>query len=41
MPCCPVRASRALLIGLEYVPSEMVVRCLSITQRAPAWELEP
>jgi hypothetical protein len=38
---CPVRASRAMLIGPGYVLSEVVVRCLSIAQHAPVQELEP
>jgi hypothetical protein len=41
MFCCSVWASRALLIGLEYIFSEEVVRCLSIAQRALVQELEP
>jgi hypothetical protein len=41
MSCCPIRASRALLIGTEHVLSEVVVRCLSIAQRAPVLEREP
>jgi hypothetical protein len=34
MSCCPVRASRALVIGPEYILSNGVVRCSSITPRA-------
>jgi hypothetical protein len=41
MSCCPIQASRALLIGSEYVLSEVVVRCLSIAQCTPVLELEP
>jgi hypothetical protein len=41
MSCFPVRTSCALLIGPRYVLSEVVVRCLSITQRAPVVEREP
>jgi hypothetical protein len=33
MLCCPIRAGYALLIGLEQVPVEVVVCCLSIAQR--------
>jgi hypothetical protein len=40
MSYCPTRASHALLIGLEYILSEVVVCCLSIAQRAPVWERE-
>jgi hypothetical protein len=39
--CCLVRASRALLIELEYVSSEVVARCLLITQRTSVLEREP
>jgi hypothetical protein len=38
---CSIQASRALLIGLEYILSEVVVRCLSIAQCALVWEREP
>jgi hypothetical protein len=41
MPCCPVRAHRALHIGSEYVLSEVLVCFLSIAQRAPVLEREP
>jgi hypothetical protein len=41
MSYCPIRASRGLLIGLEYILSEVVVRCLSIAQCAPVLEREP
>jgi hypothetical protein len=41
MSCCPIRASRALLIGPEYVLSEVVVCYLSIAQRTPVLEREP
>jgi hypothetical protein len=41
MSCCLIQASRALLIGPEYILSEVVVRCLSIAQRAPVLEWEP
>jgi hypothetical protein len=41
MPCCSIRASRALMIGPKYVPSEVVVCCLSIAQHAPVLEHEP
>jgi hypothetical protein len=41
MSCCSVQASRALLIGLEYIFSGVVVHCLSIAQRAPIQEREP
>jgi hypothetical protein len=41
MSCCTIQASRALLIGHEYVISEVVVHCLSIAQRAPILEWEP
>jgi hypothetical protein len=41
MTCCSVRASRALLIGSEYVLTEVAVCCLSIAQRAPVLEREP
>jgi hypothetical protein len=40
MLCCPIRASHALLIGSEYVPSEVVVCCLSIAQRTPILDQE-
>jgi hypothetical protein len=40
MSYCSVRASRALLIGHEYVPFELVVRRLSIAQCAPVLERE-
>jgi hypothetical protein len=39
--CCPFRACRALLIGYEYVLSEAVVCCLSITQHTSILEREP
>jgi hypothetical protein len=39
--CCPIRASRALLIGPEYVLFEVVVCCLSIAKCAPILEWEP
>jgi hypothetical protein len=32
MSCCPIWAGCALLIGLEQVPIEVVVRCLLIAQ---------
>jgi hypothetical protein len=38
---CLIRASRALLIGLEYVSSKVVARYLLITQRTPALKREP
>jgi hypothetical protein len=41
MSCCPVGASRALLIGPKFVLSDVVVRCLSIAQHAPVLEREP
>jgi hypothetical protein len=41
MLCCFIRASRALLIGPEYVPSEVVVHHLSIPQRTLILEWEP
>jgi hypothetical protein len=41
MSYCPVQASRAMLIGFEYVLSEVVVRCLSIAQRTSILEQEP
>jgi hypothetical protein len=41
MSCCPIRASRAVLIGPEYILSEVVVHCLLITPRAPILEREP
>jgi hypothetical protein len=41
MSCCSVRASCALLIGLEYILSEVVVRCLSVAQHVQIWEWEP
>jgi hypothetical protein len=41
MSCWPVRASRALLIGHEYILSEVVVRYLSIAQCTPILEWEP
>jgi hypothetical protein len=41
MSCCPVRASHALLIGLEYALSGVVVHCLSISQRSPIRVWEP
>jgi hypothetical protein len=41
MSCCPVWASRAMLIGSAYVLSEMVMCCLSIAQRALVLEQEP
>jgi hypothetical protein len=41
MSCCPIQASCALLIGPEYILSEVVVRFLSIPQRAPVLEQEP
>jgi hypothetical protein len=40
MSCWHVRASRALLIGLEYILSEVVVCYLSIAQCAPVLERE-
>jgi hypothetical protein len=40
MSCCHIWASCALLIGLEYVLSEVVVSCLSIAQHAPILEWE-
>jgi hypothetical protein len=40
MSCCPVRASLALLIRLEHVPAEVVVRYLSIAQRTPILDRE-
>jgi hypothetical protein len=39
--CWLVRASRALLIELELVSSELMARCLLITQRTPVLEREP
>jgi hypothetical protein len=39
--CYSIRASLALLIGLEYILSEVVVHCLFIAQRAPIWGQEP
>jgi hypothetical protein len=41
MSCCPIRASRALLIEFEYVLFEVVVYCLSIAQCAPVLKREP
>jgi hypothetical protein len=41
MSCCLIQASRALLIGLEYILSEVVVCYLSIAQRASVLEWEP
>jgi hypothetical protein len=41
MSCCPVRASHALLIVLKYILSDVVVRCLSITQCALVRGREP
>jgi hypothetical protein len=41
MSCCPIQASRAMLIGSGYVLSEVVVRCLSIAQHALVHVLEP
>jgi hypothetical protein len=41
MSYCSVRASRALLIGHEYVSFEVVVHRLSIAQCAPVSEREP
>jgi hypothetical protein len=41
MSCCPVWASRAMLIGPAYVLSEVVMCCLSIAQRALVLEQEP
>jgi hypothetical protein len=41
MSCCSIQASSALLFGLEYILSEVVVRCLSIAQCTPVWEREP
>jgi hypothetical protein len=40
MSCCHVRVSRALLNRLEYILSEVVVRYLSIAERAPVQERE-
>jgi hypothetical protein len=40
MMCCPVQASRALLIELEYILSEVVMCFLSIAQCAPVRERE-
>jgi hypothetical protein len=39
--CCLVWASRAMLIGLEQVSSELVARCLLITQCISVLEREP
>jgi hypothetical protein len=41
MPCCPVRASRALLIVHEYAIFEVMVRYLSIAQCTLVLEQEP
>jgi hypothetical protein len=41
MSYCSIWASRALLIGPRYVPSEVVVRCLSIAQCTLILEWEP
>jgi hypothetical protein len=41
MSCFSIRASRALLIELELILSEVVVRCLSAAQHAPILEQEP
>jgi hypothetical protein len=40
MSCCSIQASRALLIGFEYVLSEVVMHCLSIAQCALVLERE-
>jgi hypothetical protein len=40
MLCCPVRSGCSLLIGLEQVPTEVVVRYLSIAQRTPIVDRE-
>jgi hypothetical protein len=40
MSCCPVRAGCALLIRLEHVLIELVVRCLSIAQCTPILDWE-
>jgi hypothetical protein len=40
MSCCPIRASRALLIGLKHIIFEVVVHCLLIAQHAPVLEQE-
>jgi hypothetical protein len=40
MSCCPNQAGCALLIRLQQVPTEVIVRCLSIVQRAPILERE-
>jgi hypothetical protein len=40
MSCCPNQAGCALLIRLQQVPTEVIVRCLSIAQRAPILERE-
>jgi hypothetical protein len=40
MSCFSIRASCALLIGLEYILFDVVVCCLSIAQHASVWEQE-
>jgi hypothetical protein len=40
MSCCPIRASRAILIVAKYVLSKVVVYCLLIAQYAPVLERE-